>query len=95
MEPVKSDTVGVIVTKPILLTGEDLRISADVAGGGSVRVGVEGESGLSVDDCEPIAANVTDGIVRWKKGRGLAPFIGKSVRLRFELRAAGLYAFAG
>ena len=92
MEPVKPDATGVIVTKPIVCAGKELRISADVAGG-SVRVGVEGEKGLSLDDCEPVSANVTDGVVRWKEGLNLTQFVGKTIRLRFELRAATLYAF--
>jgi len=92
MEPTAPDAVGVVVTKPILCVGQALTVTADAAGG-SLRVAVEGAEGLGLDTCRPITQNVTDSRIRWKGDGDLAAFVGRRIRLRFELRAARLYAF--
>ena len=92
MEPTAPDAVGVVVTKPILCVGQALTVTADAAGG-SLRVAVEGAEGLGLDTCRPITQNVTDTRIRWKGDGDLAAFVGRRIRLRFELRAARLYAF--
>ena len=81
-----------VETEPVVCTGRRLRVSAD-AERGSLRVGVVGADGLGLDDCRPIAADVTDGIVEWASERDLTMLIGRSIRIRFELEAARLYAF--
>ncbi len=84
---------GTIVTKPIACSGRRLCVSADAAGG-AVRVGVVDAEGLGLDDAVPVSADVTDTAVRWKGGGDLSRWVGKSVRLRFELESATLYAFS-
>ncbi|MBN1417131.1 MAG: hypothetical protein JXP34_00030 [Planctomycetes bacterium] len=91
-EPVDPSAPAAIVTRPVRCAGSKLRVSADAAGG-SLRAEVIDADGLSLAACEPVAANVTDGAVSWRDGRDLAPLEGKPIRLRFELRAAKLYAF--
>ena len=93
-EPIQAGGLGTVVTQPMLATGEPLRISAD-AQGGSLRVSVLDTAGCALDDCEPIATDVTDGAVQWKGHKGLESFKGKTVRLKFELRGAKLYALSG
>ena len=92
MEPVKAGDVGVITTEPVECTGDQLLVSADAAGG-TLRASVVDAEGLGLDDRDIIAADVTDGIVRWRDGRDLSALSGQRVRLRFELRSATLYAF--
>ena len=61
METVSSDAAGIIVTRPIECAGKDLQVSADAAGG-SLRVAVVNADGFGLDDCEPVDANIADGL---------------------------------
>ncbi len=92
MEVVNPRTTGIVVTNPIQCVGKDLQISADAAGG-SLRVAVMDADGFGLDNCCPVYTNVTDGAIEWRDGRDLSQFIGKPIRLQFELNAARLYAF--
>lgn len=91
-EPVAKDRKAVIVTQPMLCTGETIRVTAD-AEGGAVRVGIAGER--VADDCIPITSNVTAHPVEWKNTAANAPLKGRILRLVFELENATLYAFSG
>lgn len=93
IEPTNIARVGTIVTEPVQCAGKQLRLSAD-AEGGTLRVAVVDANGLGMDDCEQITTNVTDGLVSWRGGHDLTMLKGKSIRLRFELKAAKLYAFS-
>ena len=79
---------GTIVTNPVLCRGKDLAITAD-AKGGSICVTVSIENGDEVIHSESITGDVTDQIIA-----NLTPFVGKSVRLSFELKQATLYSFS-
>ncbi len=92
-EPSRPETAGTVITAPILCTGKQLVVSAD-AEGGSLRVGIEGDDGLSVERSQPITTNVTDAGLRWQGGRDLSPWVGRTVRVRLELKAAKAYALA-
>ena len=83
---------GLIVTHPLRCTGDQLRINAD-AGEGQVRVGVVDHPELGLVQCIPMAGNLLDGAVLWQNGQTLAPLVGQSIRLQFELQAATLYTF--
>ncbi len=93
MAPIDENKPTVVITKPIRCAGKTLRISAD-AKGGSVRVGVENHADLGIGKAKPITADVTDQSVPWTGGRDLSPLVGKTIRLRFELTSARLYAFS-
>jgi hypothetical protein len=86
---------GTVLTAPLASVGEPLRVTADIREGGELRAEIIGVEGCSASDCEPLRANATDAIIRWKTGKSLADFKGKTVRLRFTLRAATRYAFTG
>ena len=83
---------GVITTHPLRCTGNQLRINTD-AGQGQVRVGVVDHPELGLDQCIPLAGDLLDGAVLWQNGQTLAPLVGQSIRLQFELQAATLYTF--
>jgi hypothetical protein len=93
-EPADSATKGTLITRPMLCTGEPLRVSAD-AWGGAIRVSVLDELGFELDRCAPVRKNVTDREVEWKGNRRFSALRGKFVRLKFELAGARLYAFSG
>lgn len=89
--PVPGSHEGVLLTRPLPVSGAPLSISAD-ATGGRIRVSVVDGDGFSSDRCGPIVGNVTDARVQWN-GRELSALAGRNVRLKFEIRDATLYAF--
>lgn len=93
MEPMKPTETAIIVTKPIECTGKNLQVNVDSAGG-SLRVAVLNIDGLELDECQPISANLTDGIVTWRGNQDLASLIGKQICLLFELKSSKLYSFS-
>ncbi|MBM4058850.1 MAG: hypothetical protein FJ275_11590, partial [Planctomycetes bacterium] len=82
------DRPGAIVTNPVVCRGKELAITAD-ASRGSIRVTVFQEDGGEVIRSEPITGDVTDRVIA-----DLTPFVGKPVRLSFELKQATLYSFS-
>ncbi|MCP5541582.1 MAG: hypothetical protein H7A52_15680 [Akkermansiaceae bacterium] len=88
-EPESPDQGAVIVTAAIPFTGREIRISADVAAGGSVVASVVDADGRTVRTADPVRETVTDGRLNWSDP--LAPEV---IRLRFELRKAKLYSFS-
>jgi hypothetical protein len=94
-QPSSAGSPGVVVTRPLRVASEDLRINAD-ARGGRLRVGVlesEGGSGqLSLNQAVPIGTDVLDGSCHWKKG-SLRSLVGKEVQFICELHAARAFSF--
>ena len=89
---------GTVLTKPLVWRGSELWVNAD-ASEGELRAEVldaDGNllrSGLSVGAAEPL---VRDGVrlpLRWSGTEDLSELIGQTVRLRFHLKDADLYAF--
>ncbi len=86
---------GEIITKPLIFEGTKLALN--LISEGETRVEVQDEAGKAIpgfalDDCASIKGDLIDHIVSWKGG-SLAALAGKTVRLRFELRRADLFAF--
>lgn len=91
-EPKDARTAAVVHTREVVCKGRKLAVSAD-AKGGRLRLAVRDAKGLSLDDCKPIEADVTDGVVTWAGRADLSALKGKPLRLTFELKRAKLYAF--
>lgn len=89
--PEEGRTTGLLVTRPMKLSGAPLLLSADAAGG-QIRVSVLDAEGFDADHCRPIVADVTDAPVEWP-GRDWSSLAGRTVRLQLEIRNATLYAF--
>jgi hypothetical protein len=94
-EAVEPASRGMIFTRPLRCAGDTLRISADVRPGGSLRVTALDGTGATLAVGEPLSADVTDGVVRWKGAVDWSALKGKTVRLKFELNKSKLYAFNG
>jgi hypothetical protein len=98
LEPWKAHEPGWMITRPFQLEGNRLELNVD-AGSGSVTVEVltlEGEpiKGFTRDDSVPIKG--ADGLrldPRWKSHADLASLKGQTVRLKFTLNHARLFAF--
>ena len=80
-----SEQAGVLRTKPLLCTGAELVLSADALPGSSnssLCVALVGADVLELGDCVLVPLGekgVTDYLVRWPRGGGLAGMVGKTV----------------
>ena len=89
---------GTVTTKAFQLDGSNVLINADCqAGRCAVEVlDREGKplAGFTLSDCYPLTQQDALRLpVRWKKSADLSSLIGQTVRLRFHLQDATLYAF--
>jgi hypothetical protein len=92
-EPNEPGGRGTFVTRSMVATGLPLCITAD-ANGGSLRVAVLDADGYALANCNPITSDVTDAKIQWTGG-DFASLKGRTIRLKFELVGAKLYAFRG
>ena len=89
---------GSVLTRTVEVTGSELRINAD-SWRGQVRTEiVDAEEdrplpGYSLEENLPSEADRIDEAVRWKGASGLGALRGRTVRIRFSIRQAELYAF--
>lgn len=89
-------TVGTIVTRPFVFSGDQLLLN--VAASGSVKVAVLNEAsdaiaGYDITDCDTIVADSVRQVVTWNGSPDLSGLAAAVVRLKFELLNAKLYAF--
>ena len=78
--------------------GDHLELNIDTSAAGLARVGIldqtgTGIPGFGLDDCDDIFINDVAHVVTWKGNQNLSSLAGKPIRLRFQMRAAKLYAF--
>ena len=88
---------GSVTTRPVTFSGSRVFVNA-AAGGGEVRVEILDESGHPIEPytvarCQPVTGDRTLAAVAWKGAEDVAALRGKTVRFRFALRQASLYAF--
>ena len=91
------DSIGSLVTKPMIFSGNQLEINADAAGG-SISIEIQDENGKTVDgyslaDCDPLNHDAVHHIVTWKGRADVTLLSGRDLRLRIEGKNAKLYAF--
>ena len=79
---------GGVLTLPVNVTGPVLTVTADIAGGGSVRAGAMGLPGLGAADAAAIEATVTNGAVRFRGGGSFGPHVGEQVELELQIVGA-------
>ncbi len=85
-------TGGELITKPLTFTGSKLALNFATSADGDIRVEIQDVSGkplpgFALDDCKPIFGDSVDRSVI-----DVSSLAGKTVRLRFVLRDADLYA---
>ncbi|WP_135557595.1 hypothetical protein [Paenibacillus cymbidii] len=88
---------GTFVTRPLTFAGSRLLLNFATSAAGSIRAELLDASGQPVDgyrlsDMEPLYGDTADGLVEWRNGADLTPWIGRTVRFRFELKDADLFA---
>jgi hypothetical protein len=87
---------GEMVTRPLTFTGSQLLLNFATSAAGGIRVEVQDEAGrplpgFALDDCQELIGNEIERTVTWKGG-DLGKLSGTSVRLRFMMKDADLYA---
>ena len=88
-EPIGPNQPAIITTSEISVAGQALRITADVAPGGSVKVSMVDRNGKPISSAKPVTETVTDGELQWSQKMSSGP-----MRLRFEISGAKLYSFS-
>ena len=90
-------TGGELLTKPLRFKGSRLTINYSTSAAGSLRVELQDNKGralpgFTIDDCVASIGDSVKHTVRWKHGTDVSALAGKSIRIRFVLRDADLYA---
>jgi hypothetical protein len=88
---------GELLTKPLEFTGDRLELNFSTSAAGSIRVELQDSaghpiSGFAAGDCVEIVGNEIERVIRWKSGADLSSLAGRTVRLRFVMKDADLYA---
>lgn len=88
---------GELLTKPIKFSGQQLALNFSSSAAGGVRVEIQSADGSAIpgftlDDCDPQFGDAIERVVTWKNGGDVSSLAGKSVRLRFELKDADVFA---
>jgi len=92
------DDGGEMRTKPLRFEGDRLLLNVATSAAGALRVEIQDASGkpvpgFALDDCADVVGNDVERVVRWQQGADVSSLAGQTVRLRFVLKDADLYAF--
>lgn len=91
-------TGGEMTTRPFKFEGESLFLNFATSAAGELRVEIQDPSGrpvpgYSLAECPPVFGDAVDRVITWEGGDAVGQLAGQTVRLRFALRDADLYAF--
>ena len=88
---------GEMLTKPLRFAGRRLVLNFATSAPGGIRVEIQDASGKPVPgytlgEARETIGNEIERVVSWKNGSDVSGLAGKSVRLRFVMKDAELYA---
>lgn len=88
---------GELLTKPLRFAGHRLDLNFSTSAVGAIRVEIQNEGGqpfpgFAAADCVEVIGNELDRAVHWKSGSDVSALAGQTVRLRFVMKDADLYA---
>ena len=88
---------GELITKPLTFDGDKLTVNFASSAAGDIRVELQDATGtphfgFSLEDCSPVFGDSLNRTVTWQTGSDVSRLAGKTVRIRFVLRDADLYA---
>ncbi len=88
---------GELVTKPFTFKGKHLFLNFATSAAGGIRVEIQDESGKPIPGYAQATAteligNEIERVVSWKNGSNVSALAGRTIRLRFILKDADLYA---
>lgn len=89
---------GTLLTKPLVFEGKQLELNFATSVAGSVRVEIQNERGqpipgFALEDCPAYFGDSVSRVVQWDPDVDLSAIAGQTVRIRFDLKDADLYAF--
>lgn len=89
---------GELTTPPIVFAGQHLELNLDCSAAGDARVEILAADGKAIEGFKLIQADLLRGnairrVVTWQGRDDVSALAGRSVRLRFVMRSAKLYAF--
>jgi len=89
--------VGEMITKPLRFSGRELCVNYLTSAGGSLRLELQDEAGkplpgFALGDCKALGGDSIEQKITWAKGSAGATLAGQTVRLRFVMQNADLYA---
>ena len=92
---VSLDGAGIVITKPIVFTGDKVKLLLNSTG--SIKVAILDEKGkeypdYSISKCDKATDSVAH-LVTWSGVSDLTEFSGRPIRLKFELSDSKLFAF--
>jgi hypothetical protein len=88
---------GELTTRPFQFQGDRLTLNFATSAAGTIRVEIQDADGsplpgFTLEDSSEIFGDAIDRTVVWNDGSDVSALAGKTVRLRFTLRDADLYA---
>jgi hypothetical protein len=88
---------GEFTTRPLTFQGDRLVLNYATSAAGSLQVELQDESGralpgFALADMPPLYGDELDAVAAWKSGGDVSSLAGKTVRLRFVLKDADLFA---
>ncbi len=88
---------GEMRTKPLRFTGRELVVNAATSAAGGIRVEIQDAAGkpiagYTLKDCDVVFGDEIERVVTWRGLSDVSALIGKTVRLRFVMSDADLYA---
>lgn len=91
------ETVGEVLTRPLLFSGSRLHLNYTTSAVGTLRIGICDQQGRSIkdfslDDSEILFGNELDHPCRWLGGDDLGRLAGQPVRLRIRLHDADFFS---
>ncbi len=88
---------GEMITKPIQFSGDKLTVNLSTSSVGSIRVEIQDETGVplngfALEECDIAFGDEIAQVVTWKGSADVSSLAGRTVRLRFVMKDADLYA---
>lgn len=88
---------GEMRTRPLTFSGETLVLNYATSAAGSVRVEMQSPDGhaipgYSLAECQTLAGDEIEGVVRWAQGTDVSRLAGQPVRLRFAMQDADIFS---
>jgi hypothetical protein len=89
--------VGEMLTRLLVFEGNELSLNFSTSAGGSVKLEIQDEQGnpvpgYALKDHQPWVGDSIDQVAIWNKNKNLSPLAGKTIRLRFVLQEADIFA---
>ncbi|MBA4192319.1 MAG: hypothetical protein C0467_30480 [Planctomycetaceae bacterium] len=89
--------VGEMLTRPLRFTGKELAVNYATSAGGSLRVEIQNADGKAIPgfalaDCRNMVGDAIEQKVTWAKNSDVSALAGQTVRLRFVMLEADLFA---